>query len=298
MRTDVIETSTALDEAFERLGSAGFELPNGFINHGPMACEALAALGCEETLDTWARRFAHVGGTAVDPVAPVDFEWQEALGTYARLPEWIGYFERSIVEFGWPTVVEVWVPRLMPSLAIALFHAAIRTAHAVRAIDAADTAPRQAELARALGYWAARFQVGQPVSEPIEAEVGAEGDIRLAVVEAAAGGARHYLSRPNILNLHGVTGAMAVELFVDHIPAEAGAAGLAQVRAEHAALYAGNQAVTAPEMAGVEHDDLIRSAEHSGDPHQVKLVEACLRGLQATGDPAFALAAETVTLGR
>jgi hypothetical protein len=91
---------------------------------------------------------------------------------------------------------------------------------------------------------------------------------------------------------------MAVELFVDHIPAEAGAAGLAQVRAEHAALYAGNRAVTAPEMAGVEHDDLIRSAEHSGDPHQVKLVEACLRGLQATGDPAFALAAETVTLGR
>jgi len=298
MRTDMIETSTTLDEAFERLSSAGFELPNGFINHGPMACEALAALGCEETLDTWARRFAHVGGTAVAPVAPVDFEWEEALGAYTRLPEWIGYFERSIAEFGWPTVVEVWVPRLMPSLAIALFHAAIRSAHAVRAIDAADTAPRQAELARALGYWAARFQVGQPVSEFIEAEIEADGDIRLAVVEAAADGASHYHGRPNILNLHGVTGAMAVELFVDHIPAGAGAAGLAQVRAEHAALYAGNQAVTAPEMAGVEHDELIRSAEHSGDPHQVKLVEACLRGLQATGDPAFALAAETVTLGR
>jgi hypothetical protein len=294
MRTDTIETSTALDEAFERLSSAGFELPNGFINHGPMACEALAALGFEETLDSWARRFARAGGTAVDPVAPVDFEWQEALGSYTRLPEWIGYFERSIAEFGWPTVVEVWVPRLMPSLAIALFHAAIRTAHAVRAIDAADTGPRQAELARALGYWAARFTVGQPVSEPI----GAEGDIRLAVVEAAADGARHYLSRPNILNLHGVTGAMAVELFVDHIPAEAGAGGLAQVRAEHAALYAGTQPVSAPEMAGVEHDELIRSAEHSGDPHQVKLVEACLRGLQAIDDPAFGLAAETVTLGR
>lgn len=294
MRTDIIETSTALDEAFERLSSAGFELPNGFINHGPMACEALAALGREETLDSWARRFANSGGTAVEPVAPVDFDWEEALGAYRRLPEWIGYFERSIAEFGWPTVVEVWVPRLMPSLAIALFHAAIRTAHAVRAIDAADTEPRQAELARSLGYWAARFTVGQPLSGPMVVE----GDIRLAVVEAAADGARHYLSRPNILNLHGVTGAMAVELFVDHIPAEAGAAGLAQVRAEHAALYAGTQPVSSPELAGVEHDELIRSAEHSGDPHQVKLVEACLRGLQATGDPAFAAAAETVTLGR
>src|SRR5665213_3357117 len=210
MRTDTIETSTALDEAFERLGSAGFELPNGFINHGPMACEALAVLGREETVDSWARRFANVGGTAVDPVAPVDFEWQEALGAHTRLPEWIGYFVRSIAEFGWPTVVEVWVPRLMPSLAIALFHAAIRTAHAVRAIGAADTEPRQAELARALGYWAARFEVGHN-------GVG----YRLAVVNAAADGARHYLSHPNILNLHGVTGAMAVELFVDHIPAEA-----------------------------------------------------------------------------
>jgi hypothetical protein len=294
MRTETMETSTALDEAFERLSSAGFELPNGFINHGPMACEALAAVGCEEALDSWARRFANAGGIGVDPVAPVDFDWQEALGAYQRLPEWIGYFERSIAEFGWPTVVEIWVPRLMPSLAIALFHAAIRTAHAVRAIDAADTEPRQAELARALGYWASRFEVGQPVSD---AEV-VEDEIRLAVVNAAAEGARHYLSRPNILNLHGVTGAMAVELFVDHIPAEAGAAGLAQVRAEHEALYARVQSVSAPEMAGVEHDELIRSAEHSGDPHQVKLVEACLRGLQATDDPAFAAAAELVTLGR
>ena len=155
MRTETMETSTALDEAFERLSSAGFELPNGFINHGPMACEALAAVGFDETLDSWARRFANAGGIAVDPVAPVDFDWQESLGAYQQLPEWIGYFERSITEFGWSAVVEIWVPRLMPSLAIALFHAAIRTAHAVRAIDAADTEPRQAELARALGYWAA-----------------------------------------------------------------------------------------------------------------------------------------------
>jgi len=288
----MITISTALDEAFERLSSAGFELPNGFINHGPMACEALAAEGFDQAIDSWARRFAHAGGTAVDPVAPVNFEWQEALGVYQRLPEWIGYFERSIAEFGWPTVVEVWVPRLMPSLAVALFHAAIRSAHAVRAIDAADTAPRQAELARALGYWAARFTPGQPAAEATSDD----GDLRLAVVNAAADGARRYLTHPNILNLHGVTGAMAVELFVDHIPASAGAAGLAQVRAEHVVLYAGTDPVETPLTAGIEAADLVQSAEHSGDPHQVKLVEACLRGLNATSDPAFAAAAETVTV--
>jgi len=31
------------------------------------------------------------------------------------------------------------------------------------------------------------------------------------------------------------------------------------------------------------------------DPHRVKLVEACQQGLAATGDPAFAAAAEAVT---
>jgi len=37
------------------------------------------------------------------------------------------------------------------------------------------------------------------------------------------------------------------------------------------------------------------AAVRSLDPHQVKPVEACQRGLAATGDPAFAAAAETVT---
>ena len=68
-------------------------------------------------------------------------------------------------------------------------------------------------------------------------------DIRLAVVYAAAQGARHYLARPDILNLHGVTGAMAVEILAGHIPASAAAAALAQVRAEHAVLYARTQPV-------------------------------------------------------
>ena len=36
------DTTPALDEAFERMAAASFELPNGFVNHGAMACEALA----------------------------------------------------------------------------------------------------------------------------------------------------------------------------------------------------------------------------------------------------------------
>ncbi|TMM11328.1 MAG: questin oxidase family protein [Actinobacteria bacterium] len=288
----VSDESPVLDEAYERMAMSGFELPNGFVNHGPMACEALAALGCDEDIDGWARRVARSAGAAVDSKAPVDFEWREALGDYRLLPQWIGHFERAVADDGWPAVVEVWVPRLMPALAVALFHGAIRVAHAVRAIDAVDTPARRAELARALGYWAARYSVGQPTRMSVDAD---SGDLRQAIVGAAAEGARYYLTRPNIFNLHGVTGAMAVELMVDHISADAGTAGLAQVRAEHASLYRGAEPTEPTEAGTAPGDQLARAAADSRDPHQVKLVEACRRGYAATGDPTFAAAAETVT---
>src|SRR6266852_1853147 len=119
--------------------------------------------------------------SSVDPVVPAGFEWRQALGDYRRLPEWIGYFTQAIDDDGWPTVVAAWVPRLMPALRTALFHGAIRAAHAVRAVDAADTPPRRGELARALGYWAARYREGQPAGLLPYA-----GDLRIAVVRAAA----------------------------------------------------------------------------------------------------------------
>jgi hypothetical protein len=64
------DTTPALDEAFERMAAASFELPNGFVNHGAMACEALAVLDCTDDIDSWARRFARAGGASVDPVVP------------------------------------------------------------------------------------------------------------------------------------------------------------------------------------------------------------------------------------
>jgi hypothetical protein len=285
-----METSFALDEAFDRMAASPFQLPNGFVNHGPMACEALAMLGCDEDIDSWARRFARIPGPQVEPVRVATFDPEGALGDYRRLPEWIGHFELAIEDEGWARVVDVWVPPLLPALAVALFHGAIRAAHAVRAVDAADTPARRAELARALGYWAARFRPGEPAGDPGEAD-----GVPLAITGAAAEGARYYLARPNIYNLHGITGAMAMGLLAAHIPPPAAAAGLAQVRAEHAAMFAGAKPVAHIDVLGITDDELAKAAVTSRDPHQVKLVEACRRGFRATGDPAFAAAAETVT---
>jgi hypothetical protein len=284
--------SPALDEAFDRMAATDFELSNGFVNHGPMACEALAALGCEEEIDGWARWFASVVGDGPTPVAPspfVEFDWQGALGDYASLPEWLGYFDAAIADAGWSSVVELWVPRLIPALSTALFHGAIRTAHAVRAIDRVDTVPRRSELARALGYWAARFRSGQPApnAEPVD-------EIARSVSEAAADAARFYLASPNIFNLHGVTGAMALELLVDHIPAEAGVAALVQVRAEHAAMFTGREQVGVVDAGSQWDEALAHVVASSRDAHQVKLVEACRRGVASIGDPVFVAAAEQV----
>jgi hypothetical protein len=284
------DRSLILDEAFDRMAASGFELPNGFVNHGPMACEALAALGRDGEIDEWARRFARIPGPPVEPVVATETDWQAALGDYRLLPQWIGHFQAAVEGDGWTDVVALWVPRLLPALAVALFHGAIRVAHAVRAVDAVDTPARRAELARALGYWAARFRPGRPVGDPVEAD-----DLHRAIIEAAAAGARQYMAQPSIYNLHGVTGAMAVELLAAHIPTPASAAGLAQLRAEHAAMYRGAVGVTSVRALGVDDEELARTAAASNDPHQVKLVEACRRGSRATGDPVFAAAAETVT---
>ena len=289
------ESSAVLDEAFDRLAGSDFELPNGFVNHGPMACEALDALGLDDQIGDWSRRFAEMVGAGPRPEAPSSFSgsgWIDALGDYQRLPEWIGHFEQSLDGQDWRSVVGEWVPRLVPGLRAALFHGVIRTGHAVRAIDAADTTARRAELARSLAYWAARCTPGllPPKGGRPEAVDG-------AVVAAAALGARHFVAQPSIVFLHGVTGAMAVDLLVGHLGPAEGQAALAQVRAEHAAMY---PAVTPDAATDEDHDwdpGLGVLAAGSGDPHQVKLVEACLRGVSSAGDGIFLTAARQVTGG-
>jgi hypothetical protein len=77
--------------------------------------------------------------------------------------------------------------------------------------------------------------------------------------------------------------------------AKAAAAALAQAHAEHGSLHRGTTPADQPRPANLRGNELALTAVHSRDAHQVKLVEACQRGHDATGDPAFAAAAQTVT---
>jgi hypothetical protein len=287
-------TVATLDDALDRVSALDFEIPNPFVNHAPMACEALAALSLDWLIEDWVERYETSMHRAVQPVTPDwhgEFDWKDRFGDYRLVPEWMGYFGRAIDEEGWRAVVEGWVPRLIPGLAAALFHGVIRTSHAVRAIEVADTRERRAELARALGNWAVWFTPGETTDDISELD-----DPGPAALQAAALGARVYVAEPTIFNLHGITGAMAVHLLGGHLSPAGARTALTQLRAEHRTLY---RNVTPVANGDDERwdDETVVAASKSYDSHQIKLVEACHRGYRMTGDAAFSLAARTVTSG-
>ncbi|MFE3770214.1 questin oxidase family protein [Streptomyces sp. NPDC059122] len=151
-------TSGTLDEALERLHATGPEF-NGYLsNHGPMAVEALIRHGQARTvhrwLDVYATRLEDVPSTRT---AITDANWQEALGDPRRVTDWTAYLTRQVAERPWREVLAEWWPRLLPGIAGAATHPVIRVGHAVRTLlEQGEEEPRIAELAHAIGYWAAR----------------------------------------------------------------------------------------------------------------------------------------------
>lgn len=295
---------TTLDEAYERLATAWLENSIGFVNHDPMACEALSALGLDDQIVPWAARNAgHVrvqSETTLGAARLTETNWREALGDFKRLNDWIKYFQFEIGDSGWQETVATWVPRLMPAMGSMLFHGLIRTAHATRAIAATDSEPRRSELARALGYWAARYGHGRRIALPVVQPAAPAEPVSLSAVRgdigrAAGDGARHFVSQPNAFTLHSVTGAMAVHLLAEHIPIAAANSAVRQLRATHRALLGEAIPSVTREPRYVERSALAHLAAETGDEHAVKLTEAAFRGLDATGDHIFAVAAELVT---
>lgn len=158
-----------LDEALARLARTGPEWGGGLSNHGPMAAEALVALGRSEEVEPWLDGYLRRlddrpgAGTPVD-----DATWREALGVWGRVSDWEEYLHRQFAEAPWREVLNRWWPRLLPGIAAGATHGVIRTAHAARSLAAAEAAgpaagggtvpaTRTDELARGLAYWAARY---------------------------------------------------------------------------------------------------------------------------------------------
>src|SRR5215813_14035752 len=151
--------NSVLDDALERLRGMGPEARHGAPNHGPMAAEALVALGCLDEVPRWVDDYRG----ELDPMpaarSPVTEEtWHEALGVIRRVGDWQTFFVARLAEAPWQMVFVQWLPRLIPGLMAGGTHGLIRTAHAVRALSEAATPLRVEELASAFAYWAAYYQ--------------------------------------------------------------------------------------------------------------------------------------------
>lgn len=146
------------DEALELFEGCGAEFAGGLANHGPMAADALVAMGRPEAVVGWAERYRTRLEDAESSHWPiVAAEWREALGEPARMADWVAFFEREIASGTWQDALRTWVPRLAPGFLASGTHGMLRTAHAVRALEFDDSALRRAELARGLALWAARY---------------------------------------------------------------------------------------------------------------------------------------------
>jgi hypothetical protein len=148
-----------IDAALDLLHHTGPEFGGGLSNHGPMAAEAMLAMGRPDAILPWVERYQSRLPERPTPAAPIArAHWREALGDLKRLADWIAFFDRELADARWPDVVHHWVPHLIPGLMAASTHGLIRTSHAVRCLGRGETAQRQHELAEGLGYWAAGYQ--------------------------------------------------------------------------------------------------------------------------------------------
>ena len=148
-----------LDEALTRFAATGPEFGGGLSNHGPMAAEALVALGRTDAVEPWAEQYARRLLEHPDARNAIEPEhWKEALGDIGRAGDWIAFFSRELDERPWRDALDVWVERLAPGIMAGATHGILRTVHAVRALERGENSLRIHELSEGLGYWAARYQ--------------------------------------------------------------------------------------------------------------------------------------------
>ena len=141
-----------IDEMLDLLSFAGAELVNGNANHGPMASEALFALGREDAVLPWVDAYRKRLMYRPSPSLPIPpEEWREYLGARERLGDWIELFENELSEAPWQEVVRLWAPRLAPAVMSAATHGLVRTGHAARSLSSEETPQRRNELAQGIG---------------------------------------------------------------------------------------------------------------------------------------------------
>lgn len=298
----------AVSGAFDRLKDVGFEHGPSLVNHAPMAAEALARMGLTDDVAEWLtqnlrRRRYHEAPERRWTLSHTDEEsWHAALGDFSRVADWYEMFARALDEAAWSDVLTRWWPRLLPGMSGALTHGVIRTAHAVRAIATDDGPAARDELARGLGYWAARYSAtGTPDAREPGAPTdpdSAETALDTLVLENAGFYAMRRPAFPVPL-IHAITAPAAVRLVCEYLPVAQRWPSYLAARRTSLAIRgrfqhgAGNDTPVTRERP--DADQIIGAAVETGDEHAIKLAEVAVRHHARTPDPVLFAASHTAT---
>ncbi len=186
-----MDSPSPLDAALERQGAFGPEYGDTLSSHVPMVLEALERIdrpdAIEPYLEAWLPRLRLLS--------------TEADAELAHYPAILSEAAASVSALGPKAAVSTTFARWAPGLHGAAFHGLLRLAHAVRALDRADTPARRAELARGLAYAIAR--AGEPFAATFAPEADARPNLERAWSEIEpsphALEARTGLITPNLL---------------------------------------------------------------------------------------------------
>lgn len=302
----------AVAGALERLQGVGFEFGRSFVNHAPMAAEALAHMGYGDVVPTWvegnlrSRHYHEVPAPRWPLRADNAEEWGTALGDFGRVADWSQMFARELTERPWRDVLTTWWPRLLPGMSGMLTHGVIRTAHAVRAIDAADDDLRRGELSNGLAYLASRYsRSGARAMPRPAAETG--DDTRTSAIQAldelAAASADRYARTAQTFPVplvHTITGPAAVRLLCEYLPAEQAWSSYLAAREANVAIWgyfpaSATRAPTGPAAPLPSGDEIIAAAVEVGDEHAIKLAEVAVRRYAAASDTRLLAASAAAT---
>jgi hypothetical protein len=130
------------------------EFPVLLANHLPMVLVALRRMGAsDDRLTQYFETYRDANRLVPPPppIAPIAREgWTEALGDRSRESDYRAFFAAEVRRLGGRGAIARYLPTLVPGIAASALHALMRLAYGVMTTS-------EAEIATALGYWAATY---------------------------------------------------------------------------------------------------------------------------------------------
>jgi hypothetical protein len=227
------ESGRDLERLLEEGRQFSAEFPFYLANHLPMILVALRRLGASnQRLSEYFAAYREINNLQPLParIAPIErATWSASLGERARETDFILFFRGEVGRIGARDAIADYLPTLLPGLAASATHGLMRLAYGVMRAD-------DAEIATALGYWAATYlQLGAATGATPTTDDPAEILLRMRPVKSF-----HHVETDRDLLWHFMRAIAAKPEFapvVDHLAV--GPQTFARVRQASLALYAG-----------------------------------------------------------